>query len=34
MELSARYGHPMRKPPKDAADRIILVVRPTKATTH
>jgi hypothetical protein len=34
MELSARYGHPMTAPPDDAADRIVLVVRPTKAVTH
>ena len=34
MELSARYGEPMTEPPPDAADRIIIVVRPTKAVTH
>ena len=34
MELSARYGHPMSQPPRDADDRIVLVVRPTKAVVH
>jgi PPOX class probable F420-dependent enzyme len=34
MELSARYGEPMTEPPPDADDRIVIVVRPTKAVTH
>ena len=34
MELSARYGHPLSHPPRDAADRIVLVVRPMATTTH
>jgi len=34
MELSARYGNPMSAPPDDAADRIVLVIRPTKVVRH
>ena len=34
MELADRYGQPMSQPPKDADDRIVLVVRPTKAVVH
>jgi PPOX class probable F420-dependent enzyme len=34
MHLSERYGNPMSEPPPDAADRIILVVKPTKVVVH
>jgi PPOX class probable F420-dependent enzyme len=30
MQLNDRYGGPLTEPPADKADRVILVVRPTK----
>lgn len=35
LELADRYQVSWRgKPPKDAADRVVLVVRPTRTSTH